>query len=121
MHVTDYEEIISVSRGVIQDPYLAYQARGQVSPIRTLQHLSFYAHGRCRGVNQILRLMMVDKLIHRGISSVDNLNNQNSCGVGVIFCLVLRMIPPPCGEGATSIRESSFNPTISTTLQNCRR
>ena len=49
-------------------------------------------------MHQILRLMMVDKLIHRGISSVDNLNNQNSCGVGVIFCLVLRMTPPPVGR-----------------------
>ena len=38
---TDYEDTISSSRWEVQVPYPTYRVRGHVSPIRTLQHLSF--------------------------------------------------------------------------------
>ena len=48
LQATYYEETISSSRWVVQVPYPVYWVCDRVSPIHTLQHLSFYTRGgRC--------------------------------------------------------------------------
>ena len=52
---------------------------------------------------------MVDEIIYRGISSVENLKNHNPCGIDVIVFMCYEWSNFPRGEEAKRTRDPSFN------------
>jgi len=69
----------------------------------------------------IIWFVMADEIIYRGLSPVGNLNDPNPGGVGVIFCLVLRMTQSPLWVGSQKYTRAIGQPSNIMNRQNFRR